>query len=263
MTSAAASPGRRAAYAYLSRGWSVIPLRHADKRPLLRWEPYQNRLPGEEELRRWFAAWPDANLGIVTGSVSRLVVLDIDPAHGGVESLAALERRHGPLPASVEARTGGGGRHVYFLHPGGMVRNRAGLAQGVDVRGDGGYVVAPPSIHPSGGAYAWVEGRGPDEIALAPLPGWLAELSLGGVGRPLAQWRALVRGGVEEGQRNSTIASLTGHLLWHGVDPTVALELMLAWNRVRCRPPLDEEEVAQTVRSIVRLHQQHAEESES
>lgn len=263
MTSAATAPARQAALAYLTRGWSVIPLRPGEKRPLVRWEQYQKRRPERDEVSRWFAAWPDANIGIVTGSVSRLVVLDVDPAHGGLESLAALERRHGPLPASVEARTGGGGRHVYFLHPGGVVRNRAGLAQGVDVRGDGGYVVAPPSVHPSGGAYVWPEGHAPGAIALAPLPGWLSELSLGGAGRPLAQWRALVRGGVEEGRRNNTIASLTGHLLWHGVDPTVALELMLAWNRVRCRPPLDDDEVAQTVRSIVRLHQQHAEDDEA
>ena len=61
--------------------------------------------------------------------------------------------------------------------------------------------------------------------------------------------------GVNEGERNSTIASLTGHLLWHGVDPQVALELMLAWNRLRCCPPLDDEEVARVVASITRLHE--------
>lgn len=74
------------------------------------------------------------------------------------------------------------------------------------------------------------------------------------VGRSLPEWRQLVREGVLEGERNSTIASLTGHLLWH-VDPEVALELMLAWNRMRCRPPLDDAEVAQVVASITRLHE--------
>jgi hypothetical protein len=64
-----------------------------------------------------------------------------------------------------------------------------------------------------------------------------------------------VREGVSEGERNSTIASLTGHLLWHGVDPEVALEVMLAWNRMRCRPPLDDAEVARTVASITKLHE--------
>jgi hypothetical protein len=74
------------------------------------------------------------------------------------------------------------------------------------------------------------------------------------IGRSLSDWRRLVREGVAEGRRNSTIASLTGHLLWHGVDPDVALELLLAWNRARCRPPLDDAEVAQVVASITRLH---------
>jgi len=71
---------------------------------------------------------------------------------------------------------------------------------------------------------------------------------------PLSDWRNLVREGVSEGERNATIASFTGHLLWHGVDPDVALELMLGWNRIRCRPPLDDEEVMRTVRSIERTH---------
>ena len=78
----------------------------------------------------------------------------------------------------------------------------------------------------------------------------------GGSGRRPGDWLALVREGVTEGTRNTTIASLTGHLLWHGVEPGVALELMLAWNRLRCRPPLDDEEVASVVASITRLHDQ-------
>jgi hypothetical protein len=72
--------------------------------------------------------------------------------------------------------------------------------------------------------------------------------------RTLSDWRQLVRDGVPEGQRNSSIASLTGHLLWHQADPGVALELLLAWNRMRCRPPLGDAEVAQVVSNIARLH---------
>jgi hypothetical protein len=151
--------------------------------------------------------------------------------------------------------TGGGGRHLYFAHPGGLSRNRAGFAQGIDLRGDGGYIVAPPSIHPTGRPYTWAPGRAPDEITLAALPRWIIVPIRGPRnGRSLSDWRPLVREGVAEGQRNSTIASLTGHMLWHGVDPDVALELLLAWNRVRCRPPLDDAEVAQVVASIARLH---------
>lgn len=251
------SPIGRAAASHHARGWSVLPLRPHEKRPLVRWEGFQSVHASAIEIADWFRRWPDANLGVVTGEISNLVVLDVDPKHGGDDSLIALERRFGTLPPTVEAVTGGGGRHLYFTHPGGLVRNRAGLAQGIDLRGDGGYIVAPPSIHPSGRPYAWAAGHSPDQIALAPLPRWLYALPDGPrAGRSLADWRRLVHEGVPEGQRNSTVASLTGHLLWHGVDPEVALELLLAWNRVRCRPPLDDSEVAQVVNSIARLHAQ-------
>jgi hypothetical protein len=244
-----------AARRYLARGWSVLPLRPRDKRPLIRWEFLQNERPSEQDIAEWFRGWPDANIGIVTGEISNLIVLDIDPKHGGDATLERLEHRFRPLSATVEAVTGGGGRHLYFAHPGGFTCNRAGLAQGIDLRGDGGYIVAPPSIHPSGRRYAWAAGRAPDEITLAPLPRWLIIPIRGPrIGRSLSDWRRLVREGVAEGHRNSTIASLTGHLLWHGVDPDVALELLLAWNRMRCRPPLDDAEVAQVVASIARLH---------
>lgn len=245
-----------AAERYLAKGWSVVPLRPHDKRPLIHWEHLQNERPSEDDIAEWFRRWPDANIGIVTGEISNLIVLDVDPKHGGDAALERLERKFRPLSATVEVTTGGGGRHLYFAHPGGLTRNRAGLAQGIDLRGDGGYIVAPPSIHPSGRPYEWVPGRAPDEITLAPLPRWLLVPIRGSrVGRSLADWRQLVREGVPEGQRNSTIASLTGHLLWHGVDPDVALELLLAWNRMRCRPPLDDAEVAQVVASITRLHE--------
>jgi hypothetical protein len=240
---------------YLARGWCMLPLRARDKRPLIAWESLQTVRPSAAQVADWFNRWPNANIGIVTGEISNLVVLDIDPQHGGDDSLERLERRFGPLPATIEAITGGGGRHLYFAHPGGLIRNRTGLAQGIDLRGDGGYIVAPPSIHPSGQAYAWVAGRSPEDVALAALPRWLLLPTGGGRARhSLADWRRLVQEGVPEGQRNSSIASLTGHLLWHQVDPQVVLELLLAWNRVRCRPPLDDAEVAQVVANIVKLH---------
>jgi hypothetical protein len=106
-----------------------------------------------------------------------------------------------------------------------------------------------------------VPGRGPDEVALAPIPQWLlaaAQPAGPHAGHPISEWRSLVHDGVEEGRRNNTIASLAGHLLWHDVDPQVALELLLAWNRARCRPPLSDTEVGQVVESIARLHARRA-----
>ena len=92
------------------------------------------------------------------------------------------------------------------------------------------------------------------------MPDWLLRLIKGppgSSGHPLRHWRELVKTGVAEGERNNTIASLTGHLLWHEVDPEVVLELLLCWNRVRCRPPLADDEVARTVESVRHTHLRH------
>lgn len=248
----------RAAIRYAARGWSVVPVEPGGKRPIVPWLELQRRRASSREIEDWFAQRPDANVGIVTGAVSGLVVLDVDAGRGGGESVEVWTRSNGPLPATVEALTGGGGRHLYFRHPGVATANRVGLAMGIDLRGDGGCVVAPPSLHASGRRYAWLEGRSPDEIAPAPMPDWLLRLThphSGRAGHPLAHWRQLVREGVDEGARNSTLASLAGHLLWHAVDAQVVLELLLSWNRMRCRPPLPDEEVASVVSSITKLHE--------
>jgi hypothetical protein len=119
----------------------------------------------------WWRRWPHANVGLATGSGTGLVVVDLD-GDEGAEAFAALQRRHGPLPDTRWARTGSGGWHAYFRHPGGAMPNTARrLGPGIDTRGDGGYVVAPPSLHASGGRYAWH-----NRARLAPMPGWLVEL---------------------------------------------------------------------------------------
>jgi hypothetical protein len=247
---------------YIGRGWSIIPIRPGDKRPLVRWEGFQHGCPSEEEARGWISTWPDAGIGVVTGAISGLVVIDVDLRHGGDVSMEELEREHGQLPATVECRTGGGGRHLYFAHPGGLMRNKVGLTPGIDLRGDGGYVVAPPSLHSSGVRYAWAEGRDPGSRTIAPLPDWLLQLAFDQPsrrGHSVAHWRQLVSDGVPEGERNNTIASLTGHLLRNGVDAAVAMELLLCWNRVRCRPPLPDDDVVAVVESITRIHERDPE----
>jgi hypothetical protein len=250
---------RDAALAYRARGWSVIPVRPREKRPLMPWQLYQQQLPTLDEIERWYARWPEANVGIVTGALSGLVVVDVDPRHGGDDSLKTWQREHGRLPRTVEARSGGGGRHLYFAHPGGIVHNRVAFLPGVDLRGDGGLIVAPPSVHPSGRRYEWIVD--PTEIALARLPApLLAQVAPrhGGRGHATAYWRELLEEGVGEGRRNDSVASIAGHLLWRGAATEVVTELMLCWNRVRCRPPLPDDEVVRTVDSISRLHRQHA-----
>lgn len=126
----------------------------------------------EASLREWWRKWPDANICIVTGAASGFIVLDIDPKHGGDASLTELLEEYGELPPTLRAATGGGGQHLLFEHPGVAIRNSISfLGEGLDIRGDGGYIVAPPSLHESGRIYEWLNVTKP-----APLPEWLLKL---------------------------------------------------------------------------------------
>ncbi|MCX7143975.1 MAG: bifunctional DNA primase/polymerase [Proteobacteria bacterium] len=109
----------------------------------------------EKEWKGWLKWWPHMNVGILTGSDTGVFVVDEDPRHGGDQSLAELIKKNGPLPKTVSASTGGGGKHYLFLIPGGMsISNSASeLAPGIDIRGDGGLVVVQPSV--TQGAYKW------------------------------------------------------------------------------------------------------------
>ena len=159
-----------AALAYAQRGWSVIPLRPRGKLPSLTWRPYQREIAVEATIRTWWDIDGERNVGIVTGAVSGLIVLDVDGPEG-TESLKSC----GGLPETPTVRTGKG-RHYYFRHPGGQVRNFAGKLPGIDLRGDGGYVVAPPSIHPDDPEYTWE--LSPDDAPLADPPEWLVALMI-------------------------------------------------------------------------------------
>src|SRR5262249_5210065 len=126
---------------------------------------------------------PDANVGLVTGSASRLLVLDVDGDQGRA-SLATLEQEHGRLPEGVRVHTPRGGQHLYFKCPQTRVGNSAGkLGPGLDVRGEGGYVVAPPSTNGTGAAYEFTGGS----KRIPPAPGWMVDaLTNGHIEAPAA-----------------------------------------------------------------------------
>lgn len=193
MTTARSRPRPvEAALAYAHRGWAVFPCHHpvpagcscrspgcasTAKHPRTR-RGLHDATTHPEVIARWWRAWPQANVAIRTGAgraagARGLVVLDVDPLHGGDASLDRLVAAHGPLPPTRLVRTGNDGVHLYFAHPGETVPNSAGtrLGPGLDVRGDGGYVIAPPSVHASGVTYRWGTIRD-----LAPVPPWLADL---------------------------------------------------------------------------------------
>ncbi|MCX5803457.1 MAG: bifunctional DNA primase/polymerase [Proteobacteria bacterium] len=150
---------------YLARGFSVIPIR-PDKTPYIQWAEFQTRLPSTEEIKTWWQKWPDAMIGIVTGKLSDLCAIDCDSEEGET----AIEEL---LPDSIDiptARTPGGGKHLYFKMPDEPIGNNTGAIPGVDFRGEGGYIILPPSQNSNGEGYKWIEGLSIENIALSLLP---------------------------------------------------------------------------------------------
>jgi len=206
-------------------------------------------------IANWWSKWPSANIGIATGAASGIFALDVDPRHCGDMSLSDLEDEYGDLPATVEAITGSKGRHILFDCPKNMrISNKVGIRPGLDIRGEGGYIVVAPSLHMSGKIYEWEHSSRPDEVAIAEAPEWLLNIfktyDTKSISQTTNKWYELVREGVGEGHRNSTIASLAGHLLRHFIHPYVVLELLVAWNATKCRPPLIYDEILAVVESI-------------
>jgi hypothetical protein len=168
------------ARAYAARGWRVVPIPAGEKYPkdLTDWQ--HRATTDTDTLAGW---WPDGTtngIGIATGDGTGMFVLDIDPDHGGDDTLADLEHEHGRLPDTIEVITGGGGRHLYFTIPDGVtITNDQGkrLGPGLDIRGNGGQAVAPPTIHPNGTPYEWDALSDPfDGVEPAEPPAWLLEL---------------------------------------------------------------------------------------
>jgi hypothetical protein len=248
-----------AALALASRGMHVCPCMPRDKRPAT---PHgcKDATTDVIAIQTWWQENASYNIGIACGAASNVFVVDVD---GGTAetALKRLEALHSELPPTVEAITPNG-RHVYLRYPPVSVRNSAGkLADNIDIRAEGGFVIAPPSVHPSGRRYAWsVDSAN----AFAEAPRWLLDKiaeppnsnsnsnsnSNGNGAIPASEWRGLVDNGVVEGQRNTQITRLTGHLLRRYVDPHVTHQLVQAWNATHCRPPLSPEDVTCIVNSI-------------
>jgi len=144
------------------------------KHPFSRLVPHglKDATTDPKQIAAWWRSNPHLNIAVVTAG---LLVLDVDPRHGGYESLVALEQAADILPHTWCVVTGSEGRHIYMALPNGTnVSNSAGkLGKGLDIRTTGGYVVAPPSIHISGRAYSWLES--PEDAPLAPAPAWLVD----------------------------------------------------------------------------------------
>jgi len=144
---------------YQKHGFSFFPLRKKSKKPLIEWAVYQTRHPTQEEVDDWRAKGLLGQVAIVCGAISGIIVLDVDDPE---KFNAWREKNNFPLPPTPTVRTSGGKFHYYFKHPGGKVKNSVKKIPGADIKGDGGYVVAPPSVHPTGADYEWAEFLGLD-----------------------------------------------------------------------------------------------------
>jgi replicative DNA helicase len=238
------NPMLAAALAYREAGLTPIPLSPRSKRPALgSWKRLQYEMPTEEEIVAWFTTMPDANVGICTGN--GLMVVDVDDPYSGLVLGTLGLSKVTEAPCVITAR----GAHYYFA--GQEIPNKVGLFPHVDIRGDGGYVVAPPSVHESGHVYVW-------ERALeGPLPTAPPAL-YDAIRRPVdrgvtvttgTDWFVQALVGVAEGGRDQTCTRLAGRLLGAGL-PQDAVEIILQGWAERCTPPFPVEEVSKCVSSI-------------
>lgn len=198
------------------------------------------------QIRKWFHEWSDANVGLASGN--GLFILDVDDQHGGGESLAALVAQVGDLPETATVLTGNG-QHLYFSYSSDLqIGSKVGLRPGLDIRADGGYVVAVGSHHVNGRVYEWETGLSPEEVGIAPLPHWLREL----IENSGSSRRATdTEGTIPEGSRNATLASLAGSMRRRGMSRE-AIEAALLVENERCDPPLPDLEVKAIAASVSR-----------
>lgn len=240
------------ALAYVSRGLPVFPLKPRGKLPLTV-RGFKDATTDPATVRAWWTRWPEANIGIPTGEASGWAVVDVDPRHGGDVSF----ERFDPPPTLVSI-TGGGGRHLIFKHVGGFRNSSGVIGAGIDTRGEGGYIVVPPSVHETGALYAW-EGDG-EETVLADLPDYfrpdhasrLPQLAAGNLdlttGTPRANGQPVLPGG-----RNSAATSLAGQFVAQGDSVSSVLSKLRDWNATN-PDPLPDPEVQKVAASVALTH---------
>ena len=220
-------------------GWPVFPLEPNGKAPITP-NGFKDATTSPETIRQWWERDPDANIGLRTGVASGIAAVDIDVKKGakGRESAAAL---NGGLPPTLKVLTPSGGWHLYYVCPEGGLRSRNGILPGVDLKADGGYIVAAGSTI-DGKAYEW---ENAEEHMSAMSEEFLA------LTRKPAPPPSLT-GALQDGSRNSTLASLAGTMRRRGMAAGEIKAALAAINTQRCDPPLPDKEVNDIAASISR-----------
>ena len=230
---------------YIDSGWSVLPVKPEEKRPYMtNWLQYTKTRATKQTVNNWFSNLSGAGIGVVTGKVSNMVVLDVESdCPYPIEDL--LKR----YPTQMYSRTGSGGYHLFYQYPTNVSRvaNRVGIFERVDLRADGGFIVLPPTVHPSGNRYTWIKRGVPGAFPVA-----LLDLR----SQPKVQdegWITEALRGVSEGGRNDSCARLAGYFFKKGINYDIVESLLLEWNE-RNDPPMPVHEVRTTIKSIERSH---------
>lgn len=228
---------------YIDQGWSILPVKPSEKRPYMtNWLQYQHTRATKEMADSWFTSLTGAGVGMVTGRISGVVVLDVE-SYCSIP-IDELLRRY---PTQMISRTGTGGYHLFYLYPNGVskIANRVGIFEGADIRADGGFIVLPPTRHPNGKLYEWVK-KGP----LGVFPKALLDIQ----SQPKVQgdgWITEALRGVSEGGRNDACARLAGYFFHKGLNADIVEALLTEWNE-RNDPPLPMREIRTTIKSIER-----------
>lgn len=247
-----------AALEYAARGWSVIPI-SKEKRPCIKWQDAtREQLTNPDNIRKWWERYPGANVAIVTGSRSGglvVVDLDIDEDKGinGVDSLNEWCDANGIYEIESEAAvtTGRGGRHLYF-QSGDVFHNQVDCLKGVDIRGEGGCIVAPPSVHKNGRMYTW---DADEDVIIVPKADSDVTFFLASMehdAKPQGEYKKNnFDEPVTEGGRNSQLFKYLSKLQGEGLPDDEIRERAIAHNQMLFIPPLPADEVERTVQSVL------------
>lgn len=233
---------------YADVGLAVFPLRSRDKRPATE-NGCKAATTNKQQISEWWNKHPDSNIGIATGSVSGgllVIDLDVDENKGvnGYEVMKEWQQENGELPESWRSITGRGGYHLFYRDTA-VRQNRVGLYDGVDIRGEGGYIVAPPSIHPNGRKYEWEQE--PGEYELAQVNDWVVKFLKGPVLEEGEKQFFKVSEIIPEGERVSTMVRLIGSLKAKGLDHDAIKAAVRAENEKKCVPPLSDLELEKEI----------------
>ena len=234
-----------AALAFAGLGYPVFPCLPGTKRPLTA-HGFKEATVDPEVIEAWWTATPAANIGVPTAG---MLVIDVD---GAENEWPGSSDRELDLAAAPSSMTPGGGHHFLFRAPSELRNTASRLAEKVDTRADGGYIVVPPSVI-DGRPYRWVETReldcGPDELPLPPE--WVVR-ELEERSRPRGAPILNGSNSIPSGVRNATLTSLAGAMRRVGMDKAAILAALLATNETRCSPALEPGEVERIADSIMR-----------